>query len=133
MGISCQIPSWIALSLGGRSFCRIRLWRFPVRLLHRSPCVLEVGLFVGSNHVGFLRDFFAYCLLSFGLVRSWIFFFVVLLFVRVWRVFLQRPIEFGSCGLDALSGDPRHGISGNLCNPGWCKIFGGGVKFCFEN
>ena len=62
------------MGLGGRSFCRIGLWRFPVRLFHGSPCVLEVGLFVGSNHVGFLSDCFVDCILSFGLVRSLIFF-----------------------------------------------------------
>ena len=116
--ISCWIPSWIALGLGGRSFCRIRLWIFPVRLLHGSPCALEVGLFIGSNHVGFLSDCLVDCLLSFGLVRSWIFFVVFLqhtllffglvLFFRVWRYFLQRPIELGRCGLDVLCGGPQH-------------------------
>ena len=108
MGISCQILSWIVLGLGGWSFCQIGLWRFPVRLLHGSPCILEVGLFVGSNHVGFLSDCFVDCLLSFGLVRSWIFFshvamllehnhlfLGVVLFVRVWRDFLKRPIALG--------------------------------------
>jgi hypothetical protein len=135
-------PQRITLYVRGRSFCRIRSRGFLVKFLHGSPLVLEVGLFVesdyrdvsvrllhglscffevgpfvGSNNVGFLSDCFVDCLLSFGLVRSWIFFVMLLqhtllflgvvLFVRVWRDFLQRPIELGRCGLNVLCGDPQ--------------------------
>ena len=39
-------PQRITLYLGGWSFCRIGSWGFLVGLLHGSPLVLEVGLFV---------------------------------------------------------------------------------------
>ena len=114
---STHNPQRITLYLGGRSFYQIRSWRFLVEFLHGSPWVLDVGLFIGSNHLGFLSDWFVDCLLSFGLVRSWIFLVVLLqhtllflgvvLFVRVWRDFLQRSIELGHCGLDVLCGGPR--------------------------
>ena len=82
-----------------------------------SPYILEVGLFVESNQVYFLSDYFVDWLMSFGLVRSWILFVVLLqytllflelvLFVRVWRDILQRPIELERCGPDVLCGGPQ--------------------------
>ena len=43
MEISCQIASWIALCLGGWSFCRIESWRFPVGFLRLLPSVFWFG------------------------------------------------------------------------------------------
>ena len=74
-----NIPQRITLYLGGRSFCRIESCRFPVRLLHLFPSVFWVGQIM----VLFLSCCFNIPFCFWGVV----------LFVKVWRDFLQRPNE----------------------------------------
>ena len=93
MEISCQIVSWIPLCLGGWSFCWIESCRFSVRLLPLLPSVFWVGQ---------IMDLFCCVMLQHTLL-----FLGVVLFVMVWRDFLQRPIELGRCGLDVLCGGPQ--------------------------
>ena len=64
IGISYQIASWIGLYLRGQSFCQIRSWGFPIRLLHGLPYILEVNLFVRSDHGDFPSDCFMDRLIS---------------------------------------------------------------------
>ena len=96
MEISCQIVSWIALCLGGWSFCWIESCRFALLI---AFCLLG-----WSGHWSFFVMLLQYTYLFLGVV----------LFVRVWRDFLQRPIELGRCGLDVLCGGPQ-------CSP-FCLI-----------